>query len=140
MPSPAQLEPSEKLHWESDFTCVISPAVDAFLANYPIAPLPAVLRPTVAVWAERFRRKEQAWCMHPEVREGWLYASPLALPFLLHHAVPGECSEMDWKRLYKQARGFLTRRLANAVTVRDIRALSVAVHNLDGLVAFDEAR
>lgn len=85
------------------------------------------------VWTERFRRKEHAWFMHPEVRDGWLYSSPLALPFLLHHAVPGEVCEMDWERLYKQARVFLTRCLANAVTARDFRALSVAVRNLEDL-------
>ena len=85
-------------------------------------------------WIARFQKSEPAWTQYPALQDGTLYASPLALPFLLSYAKREECPEWDWRLLNRAVESFLRHRLAKASTAREVRALGTALDNLDTLV------
>jgi len=107
--------------------------MDSYLYNQRVAPLSVTLTPAVRRWVDKFREQEAAWASYPEVKEGALYASAIALPLLLTYASPAEVNEFDWKAIQLRSRRFLRDQLGKATELRDLRALTRAMKNLDEL-------
>jgi len=108
--------------------------IDGYLKNAPVTKVGPRLQMVLENWIARFQKSEPAWTQYPALQDGTLYASPLALPFLLSYAKREECPEWDWRLLNRAVESFLRHRLAKASTAREVRALGTALDNLDTLV------
>jgi hypothetical protein len=102
-------------------------AVESFLENRKIGSLPPRMRGAVERAASEFGEQEAAWAAWPEIRDGELWASALALPFLAERV---DQQGQEWVSRWFTRLAHRHLRRFQCSTARELRAVRVALSNL----------